>query len=135
MQRKYVRNRLIDERYTDLERVDFDPAPAPGPQPTPQSRSAARPKFLAVPRVWVQRLYEARGAATFKLANHLLSKEYETHQQTIRLANVALASIGITARQKWRALAELERLGLVRVERRIRKSPMVTLLHPIRPRE
>ena len=129
MERKHVRGHPIDDRYTNIELVDFNPAPAADPQPATQRSAAASPKFLAVPTVWVQRLYGARGAATFKVVMHLLSKEYETHRQTVRLANVALMSIGITPYQKWRALAELERLGLVRVERRPRKSPMVTLLH------
>jgi hypothetical protein len=89
-----------------------------------------RAEFIAVPILWGDRLLnEARGAATFKLALHLLSRDYVEHRKTYRLANVALAEIGITPRQKWRALAELEKLGLIRIIRRTRKSPMVTLLH------
>jgi hypothetical protein len=91
--------------------------------------SVRGPKFLKMPIVWIDRLNTAKLAVTFKVANHLLRKEYETHQPTIRLANIALVSIGITPHTKWRALAELERLGLVHIERHTRKSPVVTLLH------
>ncbi len=133
MQRKYVGDRLIDERYTDLERVDFDPAPAPGPQPASQSeppRSAARHEaFVRLPVAWIDRLHGARGA-TWDVATHLLLRSFKEHRQTIRLANVALASIGITPKQKWRALAELEERGLVDIDRHPRRSPDVTLLYP-----
>ena len=45
------------------------------------------------------------------------------------LSNVGLEQEGLTRRSKWRALAELERLGLLLVERLPRKSPRVTLCY------
>ena len=49
--------------------------------------------------------------------------------QVIVLSNVGLEQEGLTRRSKWRALAELERLGLLLVERLPRKSPRVTLCY------
>jgi len=37
-------------------------------------------------------------------------------------------AVKISARSKWQALAELERLGLIEVDRRPRRSPRVVLL-------
>ena len=108
MQRKYAKDRLIDERYTDLERVDFDPArmpdtePTPSPRPATQPHSAARREtFVRLPVAWIDRLHGARGA-TWDVATHLLLRSFKEHRQTIRLANTALASIGVAPKQKWR---------------------------------
>jgi hypothetical protein len=103
------------------------------PPPARPARPVRGPKFFMMPTVWAERLNAAKSAATFKVALHLLLKEFETHQQTTRLANVALTAIEVSRRQKWRALAELEKLGLIRVDRRNRKSPMVILLHLVVP--
>ena len=43
-------------------------------------------------------------------------------------SGVALAGKGVSGRSKWNALAELERLGLIKIERRNKKSPAIRLL-------
>ena len=45
----------------------------------------------------------------------------------VKLANRGLGLDGVSRFAKWRSLAELELLDLVTVERRPRKSPLVTL--------
>jgi hypothetical protein len=42
--------------------------------------------------------------------------------------------VKISARSKWEALAELERLGLIAVNRTPRRSPRVTPLHTQAPK-
>jgi hypothetical protein len=81
-----------------------------------------------VPRSWSDRLKGARHASTYKLAVHLLYQHWRTSGQPIALTNVALAGTGVSRRAKWRALRELERLELVEIKRRRRRSPIVTLL-------
>ena len=46
----------------------------------------------------------------------------------IKLTNIMAAEVGVSPDAKRRALDELEQAGLVEVERRARKSPLVTLL-------
>jgi hypothetical protein len=65
---------------------------------------------------------------TALVALYLLHRAFKEHRQTVKLANSSLASQGIYRQQKWRALIELETLGLISVERRPRKSPIITLL-------
>ena len=85
-------------------------------------------QFTIVPRSWSDRLKNARHLNTYKLAVYLLYQYWRT-SKPIALSNVALANIGVpNRRSKWRALRELERLGLVEIKRRMRKSPHVTLL-------
>jgi len=63
-------------------------------------------------------------------ALHLLFRVFKERRQTIKLANGVLEIYGVSRGQKWRALKELEALGLIRVEHCERKSPRVTVLHP-----
>jgi hypothetical protein len=91
-------------------------------------RARARRQFTIVPRSWSDRLATARHASTLKLALHLLYLHWKQDGRRITLANVALTSAGVTRRQKWRALRELEKLGLIAIERRPRKSPHIALL-------
>ena len=86
-----------------------------------------RGQFVMVPMVWVDRLATAKLTATGKVALRLLSMKWKSGL-TVKLANAALAEKGVTARQKSRALLELEQLGLVAVKRYPRKSPWVTII-------
>jgi hypothetical protein len=109
----------------------FDPAPAPAHvvEEGKAVMKAAQQKglFVRVPYEWADRLNGAKYTATLKIALYLLRREFKEHG-TVRLPNSAFK--GLTSKQKWRALNELERLGLVKVERRPRKSPLVALLYP-----
>jgi hypothetical protein len=96
--------------------------------PRSAHRSEPRKKdwWIKVPRWWATELEAARYASTFKVAHRLLRQHWRGGGRRITLTNTSLP--GITRLQKWRALHELERLKLIEVERRRRKSPLVTLL-------
>ena len=85
-------------------------------------------QFIKVPMAWADRLGSARYAATLKVAHRLLHEHWRGGGRPVQLANVALARSGVSRHQKWRALRELERLGLVRIESRARKSPIVAVI-------
>ena len=96
---------------------------------------AARPrkvkwqrKFVRVPWAWVNRLKVSNRGVTYRLALLLLYEYWRTGGRPIQLSNAMLTGDGVTRRSKWRALLELEQFGLLKVERRPRKSPVVTLL-------
>jgi hypothetical protein len=91
------------------------------------SRNQRQQQFIKFPLIWLERLKTGRGV-TYRLALHLLYQHWKTGGQPVRLSNVAVATAGVTRRSKWNALTELERAGLVRVEKRPRRSPVVTLL-------
>jgi hypothetical protein len=59
----------------------------------------------------------------------LLRLAWKDHNKTVSLPNAQLEAHGIDRRTKRRALQELEAAGLIRIERRSRKAPVVTLLH------
>jgi hypothetical protein len=88
-----------------------------------QSRKWER-KFIRFPWLWADKLKAATRIQTYRL----LYEHWRTGGRDIELSNIASRKEGISARSKWNALAELERLGLVRIQRRCRQTPRVALL-------
>jgi hypothetical protein len=85
-------------------------------------------KFVQVPLNWVERLLKAKHASTLKLALGLLDIEWRSPGQPIRLSNLIVERLGLSRNQKARGVEELQRLGLVHIERgRPRQSPLVRL--------
>ena len=88
-----------------------------------------RGHFIKVPWVWFERLAGAHGQ-TYRLALYLLYLYWKDGSgQPIKLSNIGLRDIGISRYSKWRVLADLERVGLISIERRPRRVPLVHLFH------
>jgi hypothetical protein len=97
-------------------------------------RQPARPKkwrrqFIRVPWQWVERLQETRRVSTYRLALLLLYEHWRTGGRPILLSNIGLADEGVGRRSKWRALAELEQVGLIELKRRRRHAPRAIVRH------
>jgi hypothetical protein len=88
-----------------------------------------RREFVRMPWSWAERLQATRRVSTYRLALLLLYEHWRTGGRTIPLSNVGLAGEGLDRRAKWRALADLEQIGLVEVRRRRRRAPEVILQH------
>jgi hypothetical protein len=82
-----------------------------------------RERFVMVPWTWIERLKSTRQATTFKVAHHVLYEHWRNGGKPFTLSNSAVG--GVSRWQKWRALNELERLKLITVERRKRKTPLI----------
>jgi hypothetical protein len=54
-----------------------------------------------------------------------------TKRSAVELSTCVLDRFGLTRKDKCSALPHLERVGLIRVERRPRKSPVITVLPPL----
>ena len=63
-----------------------------------------------------------------RLAWWLLYMHWKDRSQPIKLANGMLGCDGVSRKSKWRALNDLESRGLIVVERRPRRSPIVRLV-------
>jgi hypothetical protein len=69
--------------------------------------------------------------STYHIAGHLWRLDWKHHGKPFKLPNAALAYDGISRQTKWRALRDLERRGLIRIECRDSKSPIIHLVrHP-----
>jgi hypothetical protein len=84
-----------------------------------------REQFIQVPMEWSERLKAARLISSYRLAHFLLFRHWQSGGKPFPVSNVAP---GLEQKEKWRGLRELERLGLIRVENRQRRAPMVTVL-------
>jgi hypothetical protein len=94
------------------------------------SRKTAKPveKFIKVPMAWRQKLVGATGN-TILIALDLLYLAWKDGRDgPVKLPNAALRRVGIGRQSKWRALGDLERRGLVAIDRRSGRSPLVRLL-------
>jgi hypothetical protein len=122
-----------DDPFADLEKLRLRPEHYQAHTSRAGEKWAAIPlkvqrrrqHFVKVPWAWVERLAEARYVATYRLALYVLYRHWRANGKPFTLANGDL-KMGNTSRwQKWRALAELEKLGLITVKKRRRKSPRI----------
>lgn len=119
-----------DDPFDNIENLRIDLG---DPNLKPKTAGRSKPgkkwqrQFVRVPWLWIDRLKASNRGSTYRLALLLLYEHWRTGGRPVRLSNVMLAGDGVARRSKWRALRELEKLGLVKVERRPRKAPVVTL--------
>lgn len=83
--------------------------------------------FVMVPWAWVEKLKGATGQ-TYRVALCLLHLNWKNKGEPVKLANGMLHIDGVGRHSKWRALNDLEGRGLIIVERRLRRSPLVRLV-------
>jgi hypothetical protein len=112
----------------------FDPEKLRCVEPAPP-KPAARPRiprstipFVKVPRIWIEVLATIPNAtaATYQLALHLIKEGWKSPNHVVKLTN---STAGISRWTKYRELSKLRKSGLVAVEQRGRKSPLVTVRH------
>ena len=123
---------MEDQDDISVEKLRVDPAKKqqiiPHQEPD-RSKEGWQRMFTRVPRAWELRLLQAKRISTYRLALELLYLNWKDSGKPIVVSSKVARAAKISARSKWEALAELERLGLIEVDRRPRKSPRVLLLH------
>jgi hypothetical protein len=84
------------------------------------------PKFVKFPRMWQACMAERRmDASTYRVALYLLDRaSFSDH---VPLGNRVLAKHGVSRAGKWRALRQLGQAGLIAIERRRGKAPVVNV--------
>jgi hypothetical protein len=115
----------MDSRVDGLEIINLNLPQSELYVEEPAGRAKRRRHWVKVPYLWLEGLAGASGAA-YGLALCLLYRSWRNGGEPMKLGNGGLS--GISASAKRRALNELERRGLVRVERRLKRSPVVRLL-------
>jgi hypothetical protein len=121
---------MSDRDPFDFENLRINPN---DPRLKPRGASTSRPwtkkkwerKFVRFPWAWVERLEAVKSGSTYRLALLLIYEHWRTADRPIRLSNILAAEVGVAREAKRRALSELERLGLIRVERGTGKSPLI----------
>ena len=116
-----------DDAFADLKQHRLTPETLAKLAVVPQKIQKRRQQFVMVPWIWIERLAKTSSANTYRVALHLLHQHWKSSSQPFLLPNGMLAMEGVTRFAKWRALAELERLGLISVEKRPDRSPKITV--------
>jgi hypothetical protein len=81
-------------------------------------------KFIRVPKMWESCLAECGAeASTYRLALYLLDRA--NFAELVPLSTAALKRRGVSRASKWRALEQLRQTGLVAVEHRPGRPPLV----------
>jgi len=113
----------------DLTKFRLDPATLSTP-PVPTKIRKRREQFVMLPMWWAEELAKEPIAtgSTFYLAIHLWHLDWKNHRKPFKLGNGMLEYDGVSRQTKWRALRDLERRGLIRVECRDSKSPIIQLI-------
>ena len=93
----------------------------------PLKRKKVEP-FVKLPLWWAEAAGKATGSPTTILLAELLRLRWKTQSMTFPLPNSRLRKLGVSRDIKRRVLLDLERAGLVTVERSSRKTPVVTLV-------
>jgi hypothetical protein len=95
--------------------------------PVSRKNQKRQKHFILVPWIWYEQLLKARHTATLKIALQILYKHWKNDGKTFELSTCIFGNV--SRRQKRQALAELEAFGLITVERRKCRSPLVTAHH------
>jgi hypothetical protein len=115
-----------NDPFGDLENLRLLPMPEVRTGQPPAKIMKRVKDFVMVPMSWLDEL-EGCSGHTYHVALHLLYLHWKNRGKPFPLANGMLRYDGVSRQSKWRALLELERRGLITIERRPRKSPII---HP-----
>jgi hypothetical protein len=84
--------------------------------------------FVKVPLWWIAQATKATNTGRALVCIELLHAAWKAKRSTFPLPNGRLARLGIKRETKRRALHDLERAGLITVDRPPRKTPIITLV-------
>jgi DNA-binding transcriptional ArsR family regulator len=83
--------------------------------------------FVLIPLSWVDAVARSSRDKAFPVLCHLLHLNWKHCGGPVKVPNGFLARLGVGRDAKSRALRKLELLGLISVERRDRRSPVVRI--------
>ena len=85
--------------------------------------------FVIVPVIWWQALIRMQATgSTLWVALLLLDKARRAPYPLVKLSNVAAKAVGVSRSSKARAISELRKAGLIIVQDRPRRSPIVKVM-------
>jgi hypothetical protein len=85
-------------------------------------------EFVKLPMLWAQCLIDNRaGVNAYRVALYVLHEAWRTNNPKVKLTNAVLAANGVRRKGKATALRQLRKAGLISVEERPNKSPIVTV--------
>ena len=96
-------------------------------------RRSQRVEFVMLPYAPTMRVAgKVKSSAVLAVMVELAYRVFKTHMAEVVLNNSMLRSVGISRKAKLHALHQLEAAGMVAVDWRRRKSPLVTVLWAVK---
>lgn len=119
---------MSDDDLYNPKRLRVDPVAFSTPRVSAKIRKR-REQFVVLPMWWYEKLANPLPACrcTCLVAWYLLHLNWKSRGKPFKLANGMLDYDGISRHSKGRALKDLERRGLITVERRQRRSPIINV--------
>jgi hypothetical protein len=93
---------------------------------TPPKIRKRRAHWVKLPMWWYEPMRGA-GGQTYRVAWYMLYLYWRNKGLPFKLPNGMMAEDGVPRRTKWCALLDLEQRGLISVERRLKRSPVITV--------
>jgi hypothetical protein len=125
----------LGDFFEDLDRLRMPPVPLKtrwnakrqGPR---SSASRIKGEFLKgpIPLKWLSGAAELGGKAPLAVALALCFESGRKRSQVVTLTSAVLRRFSVNRKAKYRGLEALKEAGLIRVERRPKKNPIVTIL-------
>src|SRR6516162_2678496 len=98
-------------------------------KPSPEKLKRKREAFVKVPIWWAGQAFKAARIPKALVCLWLLHLSWKKGTKTFALPNGELRKMGVGRDTKYHTLAALEQAGLIKVERRGKKTLAVTLLY------
>jgi hypothetical protein len=96
--------------------------------PPTKKRQRREGTFVQVPLQWASKALTATNSKKAMVCVYLLYCAWRKKSDTFALPNGALAEFGVSRKIKYRALRQLEAAGLIVIEHRPRRTPIITLI-------
>jgi hypothetical protein len=125
---------MINPRYVTAhgKRILIETLEMPGLQARQAKRTRRRQEtFVMLPLEWVAETANAArtpGAVVWILLAYMA---WKAKSQTFPLSNVLLVRYGVARETKRRVLIRLEAAGQIKIDRRRKQAPIITILRPI----
>lgn len=120
---------MRDQEADEDEKLFTEMQAAAANLPPRQRRERARKDtFVKVPLWWFEQATKATQTPQAFVCLWLLHLAWKAKKAEFPVPNGLLGRRGVDRRAKYRALARLEKAGLITVKRRGRKTPVVTLV-------
>ena len=101
----------------------------PDPDGLPKTmRFKRETQFAPVPLEWAAKVAKRTRSPAFAVKIALTYMAWKAGGPTFPLTNTLLDRLGVNRENKRRALANLEKNGIIQLERRGRRAPIVTML-------
>ena len=111
----------------DLSELRSLDAPAEGAPP----KHPTLAQFIVIPDGWLDALDAVSGRHAHRLMLRLMRVSWRRKSATIKVTNKLFRGYRLDRHTKSQTLRRLEQAGLISVEWRTRKSPLVTILFPV----